>query len=106
MTDSLPFVVAALAPVVSLIVTLVVTRRRTKAETRHDDAEADDTWADMAERAWKETERLRRRVRSLEQRWRLAEPLFEQCAADHPELASRLHEIKMLNGLTEIDQGR
>jgi len=105
MSETLPFVAAALAPVLSLIVTLAVTRHRTRAETRHEDAEADDTWAGMAERAWKETERLRRRDRLHERRWALAEPFFEICAGDHPELVAKLQEMRTLNGLTNIDGG-
>ena len=104
MTEILMIGSSVVAAMVAGAGTAWLTRGRTRAEGYATRAEGDSEYADLAVRAWREAEHLRRRLLTHDRRWRLAAVLLERCASDNPEMAAALAELNALNGLQEIDE--
>ena len=68
------------------------------------------TYQDVAQEALMEAKEaraeaavLRLQLRTHERRWALAVPILEQAAEKDPGLSQKLRELKLLNGLANID---
>jgi len=56
-----------------------------------------------AKEARAESATLRLQLRTHERRWALAVPILQQAAEKDPGLSQKLRELKLLNGLANID---
>jgi len=68
------------------------------------------TYQDVAQEALAEAKEaraeaatLRLQLRTHERRWALAVPILQQAAEKDPGLSQKLRELKLLNGLANID---
>lgn len=98
-------------------------RRRDSAQSHRDQAAGDASYADMAEKAWKESAKLREALALAEaaqsraeegrrkdravttRRFELIAPLLEQCLSSHPEYEADFAEFKALQWTEGLNGG-